>query len=40
MWQWLIKRGFVSDNPWHGQGSFAKGSKQEQAKRAYTADGA
>ncbi|MGH1570301.1 hypothetical protein ACRAWG_06080 [Methylobacterium sp. P31] len=38
MWQWLIKRGFVSDNPWQGQGSFASGSKQGPAKRAYTAD--
>jgi integrase len=38
MWQWLIKRGFVSDNPWQGQGSFANGSKQGPAKRAYTAD--
>jgi integrase len=38
MWQWLAKRGFVGDNPWRGQGSFAKPSKQGSAKRAYTAD--
>jgi integrase len=38
MWQWLLKRGYVSDNPWQGQGSFANGSKQEPAKRAYTPD--
>ncbi|MGH1587287.1 tyrosine-type recombinase/integrase [Methylobacterium phyllosphaerae] len=38
MWQWLLKRGYVSDNPWQGQGSFANGSKQEPTKRAYTAD--
>ncbi|GJE53495.1 Tyrosine recombinase XerC [Methylobacterium tardum] len=38
MWQWLTKRGFVGNNPWRGQGSFAKPSKQGSAKRAYTAD--
>ncbi|GJE52038.1 Tyrosine recombinase XerC [Methylobacterium tardum] len=38
MWQWLTKRGYVSDNPWQGQGSFATGAKREPAKRAYTAD--
>ncbi|MBP1180902.1 tyrosine-type recombinase/integrase [Methylobacterium sp. PvR107] len=38
MWQWLLKRGYVSDNPWQGQGSFANGSKHEPTKRAYTAD--
>ena len=38
MWQWLIKRGFVVENPWRGQGSFAYGRNLSQAKRAYTAD--
>ncbi len=28
MWQRLIKRGFVADNPWQGQGSFANGSSR------------
>lgn len=38
MWQRLIKRGFVADNPWLGQGSVANGSRQEPSKRADTAD--
>lgn len=38
MWQRLIKRGFVADNPWQGQGSVANGSRQEPSKRADTAD--
>lgn len=38
MWQWLIKRGFVSDNPWQGQGSFKNRLNLEPAKRAYAAD--
>jgi uncharacterized protein DUF6538 len=37
MWRWLRKRGFVSDNPWQGQGSFTAGSKRERSKRAYSA---
>lgn len=38
MWRWLLKRGYVGQNPWHGQGSFTTGSRQQPTKRAYTAD--
>ena len=37
MWRWLQKRGFVSENPWQGQGSFSNGNRLHNAKRAYTA---
>ncbi|WP_082494573.1 tyrosine-type recombinase/integrase [Methylobacterium sp. Leaf108] len=36
MWRWLIKRGFVEDNPWQSQGSFGNANKLDSAKRAYT----